>query len=163
MNERNRERKVADIAHSIDLNLPEKLRDRAYRLKFFWAETSAKIAAQLIALRKRRGLNQTQVAELVGTKQPAISRAEQADYQHWNVKTLRSYAEALDARVRVLIEPSEDVIHEYEADKTPAVVDSLGALTEGSLGMVKEINDTPRTTTLKSAPGLDRAFLSMTQ
>jgi transcriptional regulator with XRE-family HTH domain len=106
------------IAHSIDLNLPERLRDRAYRLKFFWAETSAKIAAQLIALRKRRGLNQTQLAKLVGTKQSAISRAEQADYQIWNINSIRNIAEALDARVRVLIEPSEDVIQEYEGDKT---------------------------------------------
>src|SRR6266851_1486022 len=115
MNERNRERKVADIAHSIDLNLPEKLRDRAYRLKFFWAETSAKIAAQLIALRKRRGLNQKQVAELAGTKQPAISRAEQADYQNWSFNTLRSIADALDARIRVTIEPYEDVLKEYDS------------------------------------------------
>jgi DNA-binding XRE family transcriptional regulator len=116
MNERNREPSMT-VAYSIDLNLPERLRDRAYRLKFFWAETSAKIAAQLIELRRRRGLNQTQLAKLVGTKQSAILRAEQADYQNWNIKSIRKIAESLDARVRVLIEPSEDVIREYEGDK----------------------------------------------
>jgi transcriptional regulator with XRE-family HTH domain len=107
---------MADIAQSIDLNLPQKLRDRAYRRKFFWAESSARIAGQLIALRKRRGLNQTEVADLIRTKQPAISRAEQADYQNWNLNTLRGYAEALDARVRVLIEPAEDILKEYDSD-----------------------------------------------
>jgi hypothetical protein len=45
---------MAEIAHSIGLNLPEKLKDREYRQKFFLAESSAQIAAQLIALRKRR-------------------------------------------------------------------------------------------------------------
>ena len=104
---------MAEIAHSIDLNLKEKLRDRSYRQKFFLAESSARIAAQLIALRKLRGLSQNEVADIIGTQQPAISRAEQADYQNWSFTTLRGIADALDARIRVLIEPSEDVIKEY--------------------------------------------------
>lgn len=104
-------------AHSIDLNLPEKLQNREYRQKFFLAETSARIAAQLIALRKRRGLNQQQLAELLDTKQPAISRIEKADYQSWSFSILRKIAEKCDARIRVFIEPSEDVLGEYEAEK----------------------------------------------
>ncbi len=112
---------MTDIAHSIDLNPPQKLQDQDYRRKFFWAESSAGIAAQLIALRKRRGLNQKEVAEITGTKQPAISRAQQADYQNWNLNTLRSIADALDARVRVLIEPAEDVLKEYDSDGASAV------------------------------------------
>ena len=104
---------MAEIAHSIDLNLEEKLRDRSYRQKFFLAESSARIAAQLIALRKLRGLSQKEVADIIGTQQPAISRAEQADYQNWSFTTLRGIADALDARIRVLIEPSEDVTKEY--------------------------------------------------
>jgi transcriptional regulator with XRE-family HTH domain len=112
---------MTDVASQIDLNLPHRLReDPGYRRRFFWAESSAKIAAALIALRKRRGLNQKQVAEITGTKQPAISRAEQADYQNWNLNTLRSIADALDARVRVLIEPSEDVLKEYDTETVAA-------------------------------------------
>jgi transcriptional regulator with XRE-family HTH domain len=106
---------MTELAHPVDLRLSEQLQDRNYRKRFFWAELSARIAEQLISLRKRRGLTQTEVADLTGTKQPAISRAEQADYQNWNLKTLRSIAEALDARVRVTIEASEDVISEYES------------------------------------------------
>jgi transcriptional regulator with XRE-family HTH domain len=104
------------VAQSIDLQLPDKLHDRDYRRNFFLAESSARIAEQLIALRKRRGLSQKQVAELTDTRQPAISRAEQADYQNWSFNTLRSIADALDARIRVSIEPSEDVISEYEQE-----------------------------------------------
>jgi transcriptional regulator with XRE-family HTH domain len=104
----------AESAPSIDVNLPQKLKDREYRKRYFLAEASARIAEQLIALRKRRQLNQKQVAELAGTHQPAISRAEKADYHSWSFNTLRGIADALDARIRVLIEPSEDVLPEYE-------------------------------------------------
>ncbi len=105
---------MADVAHSIDLCLPEKLRDREYRQKFFLAECSAEMAAQLIALRKRRDLKQGEVANLIGTQQPAISRYEQADYQSRSFSVLQKIADALDARIRVLIEPSEDVLSEYD-------------------------------------------------
>jgi transcriptional regulator with XRE-family HTH domain len=112
---------VTENQYIIDLGIPRKLRDREYRRKFFLAETSARIAAQLISLRKRRQLNQSQVANLAGTAQPAISRAERADYQSWSFKTLRSIADALDARIRVTIEPAEDVLHEYE--RAPVISD----------------------------------------
>lgn len=111
---------VTENPYIIDLGIPRKLRDREYRRRFFLAETSARIAAQLISLRKRRQLNQSQVANLAGTAQPAISRAERADYQSWSFKTLRSIADALDARIRVIIEPAEDVLHEY--DHTPVII-----------------------------------------
>lgn len=100
---------------SIDLKLAKKLRaDLTYRQAFFLAESSALIAKQLIELRRRRGLNQSQVAEALETAQPAISRIERADYRNWSFNTLRRLAEAMDARLRVVIEPSEDVLAEYE-------------------------------------------------
>jgi transcriptional regulator with XRE-family HTH domain len=112
---------MPDAAHPVDLRLTEKLKEPGYRKSFFLAEASAKIAAQLIALRKRRGLSQSEVAELTHTRQPAISRAERADYHNWSFNALRSIADALDARIRVLIEPAEDVLPEYEQ---PAQVDT---------------------------------------
>lgn len=105
---------MTEIAQSIDLNLAEKLRDQGYRQKFFLAEVSAGIARQLIALRKRRALDQGQLAVMIGTQQPAISRIEKADYQNWSFSTLRRIAAALDARIMVTIEPAEDVLCEYE-------------------------------------------------
>jgi transcriptional regulator with XRE-family HTH domain len=105
---------MTQIAQSIDLKLSEKLKDRDYRRKFFLADCSARIAAQIIALRKRRGLNQQQVTDLIGARQTAISRVENADYQNWNFNTLREIADALDARILVLIGPSEDILRQYD-------------------------------------------------
>src|SRR5437660_1671684 len=99
---------------SIDLSVSERLkRDLEFRQRFFLAESSAKIAQQLIALRKRRELSQVQLAEKLGTQQPAISRVESADYRNWSFNTLRKLAEALDGRLRIFIEPAEDVFKEY--------------------------------------------------
>ena len=109
---------MSDSLPSIDLDLPKKLQDRDYRRQFFLAEASALIAKQLIELRKRRDLTQTDLADLAETGQPAISRAERADYRNWSFNTLRSLAEAMDARIRVLIEPAEDVLAEYGAAET---------------------------------------------
>lgn len=108
---------MSDALPSIELDLVKKLQDRSYRQSFFIAESSALIAKQLIQLRKRRGLNQTEVAAALETGQPAISRVERADYRNWSFNTLRRLAEAMDARIRVYIEPSEDVLPEYEAEE----------------------------------------------
>jgi len=106
---------------SINLGVSRKLRsNRAYRQSFFLAESSALIAKQLIELRKRRGLNQSQVAEALETGQPAISRVERGDYRNWSFNTLRRLADAMDARLRVIIEPAEDVIGEYEGQARPS-------------------------------------------
>ena len=105
---------------SIDVGISAKLRsDRVYRRAYFLAESSALIAKQLIELRKRRGLNQSQVAEALETGQPAISRVERADYRNWSFNTLRRLADAMDARLRVIIEPSEDVLGDYEGQAKP--------------------------------------------
>jgi transcriptional regulator with XRE-family HTH domain len=98
---------------SIDLELPLKLQDPEYRERFFLAEASAEIARQLIALRKRRGLSQTELAALANTHQPAVSRAEQADYHNWSTSALRKLTNAMGGRMRVIIEAWEDVITEY--------------------------------------------------
>lgn len=120
---------MAEIAQPIDLNLSDKLQDREYRQKFFLAEASADIARQLIALRKRRNLDQGQLAAMVGTQQPAISRIEKADYQNWSFNTLRKIAGAEDARIRVIIEPAEDVLPEYEVQsEIPLVVRHHGTI-----------------------------------
>lgn len=99
---------------SIDIGVAERLKsDPEFRREYFLAESSAMIARQLIRLRKRRGLNQNQVAKELNTKQPAISRVESADYRNWSFNTLRKLADALDARLRVYIEPFEDVVGDY--------------------------------------------------
>ncbi len=77
---------------------------------------------------------------MIGTKQPAISRAEQADYENWNLNTIRMIADALDARVRVLIEPFEDILSEYEESNTEENSDVVASATNLMVSSWNEIH-----------------------
>lgn len=129
-------------AYPISLNLSDRLRDRKFRQEYFLAETSRRIAKQLIELRERRDFTQTQLAQEIGTKQPGISRIEKADYQNWSFNTLRKIAQVLDARIRVIIQPSEDVLSEYdeaEGHEAPKATSRVS----GALGVLAWLNQPP--------------------
>ena len=98
-----------------DLGIASELRDKEFRDQFFRTERELDIPAQLRALRKLRGLNQDELAEMIGTKQSGISRLERSSHGKWNLETLVKIAEALDARLAVLIEPYEAVVPRYRA------------------------------------------------
>lgn len=56
-------------------------------------------------LRQLAGLTQKQLAELIGTKQPVISRLEEADYGGHSLEILRRIAAALHCRLEIKIVP----------------------------------------------------------
>lgn len=66
-----------------------------------------KIAQQVYALRKARGLTQKQLAELVGTTQSVISRLESTDYESQRLDTLQKLAGALHCHLEVRFVPEE--------------------------------------------------------
>ena len=72
------------------------------------------IAEQIYTLRKQDGLNQTQLAELVGTTQSAISRLEDADYDGHSLAMLRKVGMALGHRVQVKFVPDKKLSRESQ-------------------------------------------------
>jgi transcriptional regulator with XRE-family HTH domain len=103
---------------SIKLRISERLKDKLFREKFFRSQVQDEIAMQLRGLRNKRKLKQSQLAEIAGMKQSAISRIEQAEYSSWSVNTLFRVADALDAQMKITFEPIEEVIQEYEQLET---------------------------------------------
>lgn len=99
---------------SIDLELSEILHDAVRRQEFFKAIVQDEIASQIRELRKKRELKQSDIAERANMKQSAVSRIEQADYSSWTLTTLLRVAAALDARWRMILQPCEEAIKEYE-------------------------------------------------
>lgn len=69
------------------------------------ASKDAEIASKIYELRQKAGLTQKQLAELIGTKQPVISRLEEADYRGHTLEMLRKIAAALHCRLEVNIVP----------------------------------------------------------
>lgn len=68
----------------------------------------------MLRLRRLRGMTQEQLAERMGTRQPAIARLERG-HANTTLATLVAAAEALDATVRVDLDPVELLGHEPRA------------------------------------------------
>jgi DNA-binding XRE family transcriptional regulator len=66
-------------------------------------EPQFELANQLISARRKRGLTQSQLAEKIGTKQPAIARLESGEYNA-SIKLLRKVAEATGTRLTISFE-----------------------------------------------------------
>ena len=66
-----------------------------------------KIAEQVYALRKQRGLTQKQLAEMIGTTQSVVSRLENTDYESERIETLQKLAAVLQCHLEVRFVPEE--------------------------------------------------------
>lgn len=75
---------------------------------------NSSIAAQIKTLRDDRKLSQEELAALLGTKQPGISRLENTNYSAWKVETLRKLARAFGLRLRISFEEFGTLIHDIE-------------------------------------------------
>lgn len=62
---------------------------------------NAEIARLICDLRRAAGLNQKDLAQLIGTTQSVVSRLEDADYQGHSLSMLNRIAQALDQRLTV--------------------------------------------------------------
>jgi len=105
----------------VRLNIAKRLKeDKAFREEFFRGQAQDEIAMSIRSLREKRVMRQIDLAKKSKMKQSAISRIEQADYSGWTFNTLFRVAEALDARLRVMLEPTEVVIERYEGSEVVA-------------------------------------------
>ena len=72
---------------------------------------NAEVARTIYELRKKAGLTQKELAQMVGTTQSVISRLEDADYEGHSLSMLHRIAMALNRRLSVqMIEPISDRI-----------------------------------------------------
>ena len=77
--------------------LNEQLRAPNFRREYEAIEEEFTLATEIIALRKRLNLTQKELAERVGTSQPAIARVESGNYRNLSLSFLRRLADALEA------------------------------------------------------------------
>ena len=103
------------LIYPIKQNLSQKLKDREYRHTFFRIRCQDDIAGRIRELRNLRRFTQKELSEKCEMRhQSTISRIEQASYSSWSIKTLWRLAEALDVRMKIIFEPWEDVVKQYE-------------------------------------------------
>lgn len=72
---------------------------------------NAQVAQLIYDLRKDAGLNQKQLADMIGTTQSAISRLEDADYEGHSLSMLEKITKVLNRRVKIetISENSKDI------------------------------------------------------
>lgn len=76
-------------------------KDRALRRQVEAEEDNLRVARLIYDARTQAGMTQAQLAKLVGTRQPVISRLEDANYRGHSLTMLRRIAEALGKRVQI--------------------------------------------------------------
>lgn len=90
---------------NFDFYLEEQLKDQSFASRFKQAGEAWDVALQLATLRKQAGLSQKDLARKLKTSQQQISRLESPAYEGHSLSMLRRAAHALNAEVRVLLEP----------------------------------------------------------
>ena len=92
---------------NFDRYLAEQMEDPAFAARFKDAGEAWDVALQLAALREQAGLSQAELARKLKTTQQQISRLESPGYEGHSLGMLRRVAKALNARIRVIVEPVE--------------------------------------------------------
>jgi len=80
------------------------LRDPKVLQEYEALEPKFRLIRDVLFLRSELNLSQVQLAKLVGTRQPAISRLERGD-GNITISTLRRVADALDADLDISLKP----------------------------------------------------------
>lgn len=93
---------------NFDLYLEEQLKDPGFAKRFEAAGEVWDVALQIVALREKAGLSQSELARQLKTSQQSISRIESTSYEGHSLTMLRRVAKALNARVRVVLEPEQE-------------------------------------------------------
>ena|ERR1017187_1167876 len=83
---------------------PRAFRDEEYRYAYAEDFLNTWIATQIVTLREQRGLSQSKLGELIGTKQPGVSRLENVNHSTWKSETLKRIARALGVRLKITFE-----------------------------------------------------------
>src|ERR1035441_6143828 len=84
--------------------LKQEFQDEEYRYAYAEDFLNTWVATQIVALREQRGLSQVAFGDLIGTKQPGVSRLENVNHSTWKTETLKRIAKALGVRLKISFE-----------------------------------------------------------
>jgi transcriptional regulator with XRE-family HTH domain len=91
---------------NFDRYLEQQLKDPIFAERFEAAGEAWDVALQIAALREQAGFSQKDLARKLKTSQQNVSRLESTSYEGHSLTMLRRVARALNARVRVVFEPT---------------------------------------------------------
>lgn len=98
----------------------EWMKDPAFKAEYDALEDDFQLLRSMLLARKRAGLTQSDVAEKMGTKGPAIARLESTDavMKHSpSIRTVRKYAQAVGCKLVTSFEPITKKSSKTKANK----------------------------------------------
>ncbi len=137
-----------DQSRSTSPTLAERINSEEFR-RAYELLPEYDVAEAIVRLRRLRGLTQKELASRMGTWQPAVARIEAAA-GNFRVSTLKKLGEALNARVRIRLEPAE-----YRFPHCPPWWECL------TLGMVTSAEQPNFTLTFQGTTNLVAGHLSV--
>ena len=88
-------------------HIGEKMKNPEFKKAWQDLDAEFSILESVIKARKKARLTQQELAERIGTKQPALSRLEKGGFEKANIETLRKIANALNYKLIVRFEPKK--------------------------------------------------------
>ncbi|RHX78752.1 transcriptional regulator [Leptospira yasudae] len=82
---------------NFDLLLNKELKNKDFKKEYEVLSNEFTLAKEIIKWRKKRNLTQKDLAERIGTSQPAIARIESGNYKNLSLSLINRLAKALDA------------------------------------------------------------------
>jgi transcriptional regulator with XRE-family HTH domain len=76
------------------------------------ARAEIELWEQVILLREKSGLTQSQLAEILGVTQSRIAKMEKEGYDSYSIATLRKVASATNHTLKIVFEPIEEMTAE---------------------------------------------------
>ncbi|MCG6154061.1 MULTISPECIES: helix-turn-helix domain-containing protein [Leptospira] len=80
-----------------DSLLKKEIKDKNFKSEYDALANEFTLAKEIIKLRKKRHLTQKDLAQKIGTSQPAIARLESGNYRNLSLSFINKLAKALDA------------------------------------------------------------------
>ncbi len=90
---------------SLQNHISEKMQDPAFKAAWAELDPEFELPEMIIKAREEAGLTQEELAERIGTKQPALSRLERGGYKKVKIETLMKIAHALNMRLTISFQP----------------------------------------------------------
>jgi transcriptional regulator with XRE-family HTH domain len=98
---------------------------KGYREAYVAQHVKRDLATQIRMMREDRGWTQADLAERIGSRQPAIARLENDDYGQYSLQTLMRLASAFDVALMVRFVPFSELA-DYTASMTEASLSPPG-------------------------------------
>lgn len=92
---------------TVKAHIREKIKNPEFKRAWKALDSEFELIESMLKAREKAGMTQKELAQKIGTKQPALSRLERGGFEKATLETLKKIADALDAQLVVKLQPKK--------------------------------------------------------